>query len=170
MCFGSLQVYAHQFDAGSNQLNNIGNVLNRYNPIMKPKEIRHRLAVYFLVIASLISGLYSFFINPPKLLVANDGAAQWETRMISVREHLPASVHEVGYISNSENPGSTIEEYLLTKYALIPVTVREGTNYEWVIGNFTQPGFQKILDAQIPAGYTLEKLGSGIYLIHRSRP
>ena len=132
--------------------------------------IRHWLAGGFIIIASLGSGFYSFFINPPKILVTNDGAAQWEARMRSVREHLPASVVEVGYIADSENLGSKIEEFLLTKYALIPVVVRHGTDYEWIIGNFTQSGFRQIIDAQIPEGYTLDKLGAGIYLIHKPQP
>jgi hypothetical protein len=114
--------------------------------------------------------VYSFFIHPPKILVTNDGAAQWEARMQAARERLPESVHEIGYISGSENLGSMIEEYLLTKYFLIPIAVHQGTDYEWMIGNFTQPNVPEILDTQIQEGYTLEKLGSGIYLIHRSHP
>ena len=137
---------------------------------MKSTRIRHWLAVSFIIIASLGSGFYSFFINPAKVLVTNDGAVQWEARMQSVRERLPASVPEVGYLSDSENVGAKVEEYLLTKYALIPVAVHPGSDYEWVVGNFTQPGFQKIIDAQIPGEYTLEKLGAGIYLIHKSKP
>jgi hypothetical protein len=137
---------------------------------MKLTKTRHWLAVSFLIIASLGSGFYSFFINPPKVLITNDGAAKWEARMQSVRERLPESVREVGYISEAENTGAKVEEYLLTKYALIPVAVRHGTDYEWVIGNFTQPGFQQLIDAQIPGDYTLEKLGAGIYLIHQSKP
>jgi hypothetical protein len=137
---------------------------------MKSTRIRHWLAVSVIIIASLGSGFYTFFIDPPKVLITNDGAAQWEARMKSVREHLPASVPELGYISDSENVGAKVEEYLLTKYALIPVAVHPGPNYEWVIGNFTQPGFQQIIDAQISEDYTLEKLGAGIYLIHKSKP
>lgn len=137
---------------------------------MRLQKIRHWFAVGFLIITSLISGTYSFLIHPPKILTMNDGAAQWEARMQAVRDRLPDSVQEIGYISGSENLGSTIEEYLLTRYFLIPVAVHQGTDYEWIIGNFTQPNVKAILDTQIPEGYTLEKLGAGIYLIHRSLP
>jgi hypothetical protein len=137
---------------------------------MQLKRIRHWVAACLLIATSLISGIYSFFLNPPSILVNKDGAAQWEARMRSVREHLPGSVREVGYISDPENTGSIIEEYLLTKYALIPVAVRQGVQYEWIVGNFTQSNFQENLSTQIPEGYTVEKLGSGIYLIHRTRP
>lgn len=137
---------------------------------MQLKPARHWLAVCFIILVSLGSGIYSFFINPVRLLVANDGAAQWEARMELVRTRLPDSVREVGYISDTENIGAVIEEYLLTRYALIPIVVRQGVNHEWIIGNFTQPGFQTLLDAQIQQGYILEKLGFGIYLIHRANP
>ena len=134
------------------------------------RKIRHRLAVGFLIITSLISGVYSFYIHPPKLLVTNDGTVQWEARMQAVRERLPDSVQEIGYIAGSENLGSMIEEYRITKFFLIPIAVHQGTDYEWIIGNFTQPHVQEILDTQIPEGYTVEKLGAGVYLIHRCLP
>jgi hypothetical protein len=137
---------------------------------MRFKITRGWVAVCFLVGVSFVSGIDSFFFNPPKKLVTNDGTLQWEARMRAVRERLPASVREVGYISGSENLASTIQEYLLTKYALIPVVVRQGTDYEWIVANFTQTQLQPILDAKIPQGYTLEKLGAGIFLIHRNQP
>ena len=137
---------------------------------MRLPKIRHWFAVGFLIFTSLISGTYSFLIHPPKILATNDGAAQWEARMQAVRDRLPDSVQEIGYIAGPENLGSMIEEYLLTKYFLIPVAVHQGTDDEWIIGNFTQSNVQEILDAQIPEDYTLEELGAGIYLIHRSRP
>lgn len=90
--------------------------------------------------------------------------------MNAVREQLPKSVREIGYISDSENLGSMIEEYVLTKYALIPIGVHRGTEYDWILGNFTEKDIQEVLDAQIPGSYDLKKFGSGIYLIHRSRP
>lgn len=131
---------------------------------------KHWLAVIFLILSSLVSGYYSFFIKPPGILVNNDGAAQWEARMNALREQLPESVREVGYVSDSENPGSMIEEYVLTKYALIPIAVRHGTQYEWIVGNFTEEDIRTVLDAQISGSYDLKKFGSGIYLIHRSHP
>jgi hypothetical protein len=119
-------------------------------------------------VTSLVSGVYSFFIHPPKLLVNKDGTVQWENRMQAVRERLPATVREIGYVSDSENVGSMVQEFVLTQYALIPVVVRRGTEYEWIVGNFTQPGFEALLAGEIPGDYTIEKLGAGIYLIHRS--
>jgi hypothetical protein len=133
---------------------------------MKVELIRHRLAVALLVIATLISGYYSLFVTPSIELIREDGAAKWEERMQAVHRTLPVSVREVGYISDPEMTAQ-VQEYSLTKYALAPVVVRQGVDYEWLIGNFTQPGFEDFIQAQIPAGYSIQKLGAGIYLIHR---
>lgn len=137
---------------------------------MKFKLISQWFAVCFLVTTSIFSGVYAYLINPPHYLVNNDGAVEWESRMLPIRKRLPVSTQEIGYISDKENLGSTNQEYLLTKYALIPIAVRRGTDHEWIIGNFTQPDFRKVLDAQIAEGYELEKFGFGIYLIHRLSP
>jgi hypothetical protein len=48
--------------------------------------------------------------------------------------------------------------------------VRRGLNYEWVIGNFTNPNFQEFLDERLSSGYELKSMGFGIYLIHVEKP
>jgi hypothetical protein len=134
---------------------------------MKAVSTRHRLAVGLLVIATLISGYYSLFVTPSIELIRADGAAKWEERMQAVHKALPASVREVGYISEPELLAAQVQEYFLTKYALAPVVVRQGVDYEWIIGNFTKTGVEDSIKAQIPFGYSVQKLGAGIYLIHR---
>jgi len=136
---------------------------------MRFQALRQWAAVLFVVLTSLVSGYYSFFVNPPKVLIQKDGAANWEERMQPIREHLPATIREVGYVSDLEDT-ALIQEYSLTRYALAPVVVRTGVEFEWIIGNFTQLGFESILNEQIPSGYAIEKLGFGIYLIHRILP
>jgi hypothetical protein len=133
---------------------------------MKVQLIRHRIAVVILVLVTLLSGYYSLFINPSIELIRDDGAAKWEERMQAVRKVLPSSVRDVGYISDPELTAQ-VQEYFLTKYALAPVVVRPGVDHEWIIGNFTQPGFEDSVKEQISSGYTIQKLGAGIYLIHR---
>ena len=134
---------------------------------MKAGSIRQWLALSLLVLATLLSGYYSLFVNPSIELTKDDGAAKWEERMQAVRQSLPTSVREIGYIADSELTAQ-VQEYFLTKYALAPVVVRQGVEYDWIIGNFTQPGFEDIIKAQIPSGYSIRKLGAGIYLIHRT--
>lgn len=131
--------------------------------------LRQRLAVIFLVAATLLSGYYSFFRDPPRHLTRDDGVAKWEERMQPVRSALPPEIREVGYISDNENT-ALVQEYSLTRFALAPVVVRRSVDHEWIIGNFTDPGLEDILNTQISAEYTVQKFGAGIYLIHRSPP
>lgn len=102
-------------------------------------------------------------------MTQENNVAKWEERMKPVLLALPTSVHEVGYISDNES-SAIIQEYMLTKYALVPVVVRQGVKHEWIVGNFTQPGFEKILDKKISTSYTIKKFGAGIYLIQRVLP
>jgi hypothetical protein len=132
-------------------------------------SLRQWAAVLCIVFASLFSGYYSFFIRPQRVLVQEDGAAKWEQRMLPIRAALPPTVQEVGYIADPEVT-ALVQEYSLTRYALVPVVVHQGVDYEWIVGNFTQPEFEGILQAQIPSGYTIEAFGAGIYLIHRTFP
>jgi hypothetical protein len=136
---------------------------------MKLEPLRHRLAVILLVAATLFSGYYSYFMDPPRHLVRESGAAKWEERMQPARNALPPGVRQVGYISDNENT-ALVQEYSLTRYALAPVVVHQNVDHEWIIGNFTDPGFEEILDAQISSEYTVQKFGAGIYLIHRTLP
>jgi hypothetical protein len=136
---------------------------------MLTRSPKHWFAVGFTVIAVLFSEYYSFFVKPPKVLVQDDGVAKWEERMKPVRENLPRSVREVGYFSDND-PVAMVEEFSLTRYVLAPIVVRQSLNLEWIIGNSTQPGFQSILGEKIPSGFTIKKLGAGIYLIHRTLP
>lgn len=129
-----------------------------------------QFAFYFLVAISMFSGIYTYLVKPSHYLVNSDGASEWEARMQPIRERLPESVKEIGYVSDTEHIGSTIEEFLLTKYALIPIAVRRGADHEWIIGNFTKPDFREILNDQITDGYDLEYFGFGIYLVHRLHP
>ncbi len=136
---------------------------------MRTKFRRQWLAVCFIVIAAFFSEYYSFFVKPSPELRRDDGVAKWEQRMKPVREDLPASVYEVGYVSDKQSAGF-LEEYVLTKYALAPIIVRQSVDFEWIIGNFTQPGFEAILDQKISSEFMIKKFGAGIYLIHRTAP
>jgi hypothetical protein len=115
------------------------------------------------------SEYYSFFVSPSRELIQKDDAAKWEERMKAVRENLPASVRQVGYVSDND-PVAMIEEYSLTRYALAPIVVRQSVNLEWIVGNSAQPDFESILGEKITSSFTVKKLGAGIYLIHRSLP
>lgn len=73
---------------------------------------------------------------------ASEPVAEWERRMAPLRAALPIAKGFVGYVSDSgvacfdcTNPDDQIE-YALTQYALSPIILNKGTNYEWIVGNF----------------------------------
>ncbi len=144
---------------------------------MLTKEKRILLAIV-LTVVSLLSGLYGFFVKPPLELTRDSGAQNWETRMKPVKQALPTEVKTVGYVSDldlidnptRENFFAEIDEFSLTAYSMIPRMVRQGLNYEWIIGNFNKPEFRKYLDKNLPSGYELRDMGFGIYLIHVNTP
>ncbi len=98
--------------------------------------------------------------------------------MKPVKQALPTEVKTVGYVSDldlidnptRENFFAEIDEFSLTAYSMIPRMVRQGLNYEWIIGNFNKPEFRKYLDKNLPSGYELRDMGFGIYLIHVNTP
>jgi hypothetical protein len=52
---------------------------------------------------------------------------------------------------------------------MVPVVVVPGGKSEWIIGNFTNPAYKDILKENIKGSFTVEKLGYGIFLIHRGK-
>jgi len=99
----------------------------------------------------------------------------WEGRVVKILDYLPDNVTLVGYAADWDIPGVAYNpidqdaEYVITQYALAPIMVKPGLDHEWIIGNFTDPGFSVWLDEKITE-YEIESLGYGIYLIHRSSP
>jgi hypothetical protein len=104
-----------------------------------------------------------------------DAVTKWEKRVLPVLDHVPNSVTELGYVADWDLPHSDYDvvdqdnEYTLTQYALAPRSVQPGLDHEWIIGNFTQAGFQEWLDQNLSA-YEISEIGFGIYIIHRTAP
>lgn len=138
-----------------------------------------RLFIGFsLSVISLVSGLHSFFVEPSLVLVRNSGVQSWEARMKPVKLALPKDVQELGYVSDLDlliNPTqeqlfTEVDEFPLTMYSMTPRNVQQGLGFEWIIGNFTKPGFKDYLDTNLPNGYELQSMGFGIYLIRNNAP
>lgn len=104
-----------------------------------------------------------------------DPVSKWEKRVRVVLDHVPSEVTSFGYVADWDIPNSGYDlidqdnEYTLTQYALAPRIVQPGLDHEWIIGNFTQPGFQDWLDQNL-GSYKIKEMGFGIYLIHRTSP
>ena len=133
---------------------------------------------FALSVVSLLSGFYGFFIKPSPVFMMNSGAQAWEARMKPVKLALPKDVQELGYVSDLDlliNPTqeqlfTEVDEFPLTMYSMTPRNVQHGLGFEWIIGNFTQPGFKDYLDTNLPKGYELQSMGFGIYLIRNNAP
>lgn len=106
---------------------------------------------------------------------ASEPVADWEQRMAPLKRALPISRGFVGYVSDSSvacfdclNIDDQIE-FTLTQYALAPIIVNKGIDYEWVIGNFgkgTYPAWAQNYTGQ----FAVQHFPYGIYLLHRLHP
>lgn len=142
------------------------------------KNKKRLLFGFALSVVSLLSGFYSFFIKPSPVFMMNSGAQAWEARMKPVKLALPKDVQELGYVSDLDlliNPTqgqlfTEVDEFPLTMYSMTPRSVQHGLGFEWIIGNFTKPGFKDYLDMNLPNGYELQSMGFGIYLIRNNAP
>jgi len=100
---------------------------------------------------------------------------KWAKRIKSVSANLPDDVRVVGYVSDWDIPGALYDpidqdaEYMLAQYTLAPLVVQPGLGHEWILGNFTTPGFTNWLDDNL-SSYELTPLQYGLYLIHRNIP
>ena len=152
-----------------------------------------RFSIIVLITMSLSFSAYRLFTlaqswNPS--FVEKNEVVIWENRLHSVKEELPAGVKREGYLSEWDFPetqlppglernGYTTEwdlppqyrqvgalnEFRLTKYALAPIIVERGSDYDWILGNFSESRFKPWLQDTI-GKYEIKKIG-GIYLIHR---
>jgi hypothetical protein len=105
---------------------------------------------------------------------ASEPVAEWERRMAPLKAALPIARGFVGYVSDSAvacfdcaNVDDQIE-YTLTQYALAPMIVNKGTNYEWIVGNFGKGTFTAWVQSH-PGNYKLVRFPYGIYLIHNQQ-
>jgi len=103
-----------------------------------------------------------------------EAAISWDARMQSVIAALPSDVRVVGYLEaadlDASVPRQDVAEFYLTQYALAPVVLKDGADYDWIVGNFgaelQKTELPSILDRML-VSYSLQDLGFGIYLIHR---
>ncbi len=156
--------------------------------------ILRRIFVIALLAASLWFGASRLFMLMkgwnPQAAETNE-VSIWENHLHSVKQELPVGVDHVGYLAEWDFPdhqlppglertGYTTEwdlpvayrdidalnEFRLTKYVLAPIIVDRGSNYNWIIGNFSQQKFKPWLHDTI-GSYEIKEIGWGIYLIHR---
>lgn len=111
--------------------------------------------------------------RPQQNPASDDAVSKWEKRIKPVLKRVPDNTEIFGYVADWDLPNAQYNlvdqetEYTLTQYALAPRAVQPGLDHEWIIGNFTKPGFEDWLDQNLPA-YEVDEIGFGIYLIHRN--
>lgn len=130
----------------------------------------HLLAAFCLVTAwlGLLEGPTP--ISAPR--TEDYPVSSWDERMREVRAALPADVSAAGYVERSYITGGQVwldqAEFAMTQYGLAPVVLRLGTDQTWIVGRFglpiTERQIKRRLDAELE-DYTIQRFGSGIYLI-----
>lgn len=101
---------------------------------------------------------------------SSDMVSKWDERIQTLRQALPPGTTHVGYLNSSTIDKSTAafdgEELFLMQYSIAPVILEVGTGHPWIIGNFNKDTkFRPWLNTVIKK-YTVQNLGSGLYLIH----
>lgn len=144
----------------------------------RPLGVLRLLAALALALFSLwvlLGGVTSLRADWDPRAPFNNPVDKWAERLKPIPALLPAGVETLGYLADWDIPGQTFDpvdqdaEYMLTQYSLAPLRVVPGADHEWIIGNFTAPGFESFLDRTLPA-YEIRSLKLGIYLIHRTSP
>ena len=106
------------------------------------------LSVIALALFALFSNLklfeQEFNINQDN--IGLDSVSMYEEKIKGVRKILPA-YGVIGYVTEREYKGGALSAdeammYFLTQYVLSPVIVVNGTEYDFVIGNFYKTGVQ----------------------------
>jgi hypothetical protein len=135
-----------------------------------------KLAVGVLALGSIVLGalfLYESIQRWNPEFISNDMVYSWDRRFQQMRLDLPADAKIVGYVGDWDIlPAEEYyyageeTEYVLTQYALSPVIVQRGDDYEWVIANLTPKAYDIWIKRQ-PKDMKVIDYGLRIFLIHR---
>jgi hypothetical protein len=131
-----------------------------------------RAVIVLLVAASLYASVQNMISTRELGSVNDDPVADWEKRFAPLIEQIPFQRGVVGYISDSEIPGSTYDaandegEYVLTQYVLAPVVIQRGTAQEWNIANLDKTAYELWSKAN-GTRFQVTAFKGGLYLLHR---
>ncbi|MBI3165333.1 MAG: hypothetical protein HYZ24_11680 [Chloroflexi bacterium] len=136
-------------------------------------SLMRRFTPLFLAALFLAFGIYHFALtyssgewkNPSGEMVT-----KWEDRLQVLREAIPSEVRVAGYVDDSFLSGDPsqvdVNEFQLMQYSVAPVAIQYGTDYEWIIGNFSDDEVLETRLAEALGAYELQGFGFGLYLIH----
>lgn len=142
---------------------------------MKAIVVLQRIVISILILSSIYQSVL-YLLSTNKLgSLENDPVTIWNAKFAKIKKALPAETKTVGYLADWDIPDSDYynadlyNEYVLTQYALAPIIVVRGSNYEWVIGNLTPEGYQ-IWRKTTQEKYDVVFSKYGLYLFHRIEP
>ncbi len=131
-----------------------------------------RGALALLVLASLVASLQNLVSTRDLGSVTDDPVADWEKRFTPIKQQLPFQRGLMGYISDSDVPGSSYDaandegEYVLTQYVLAPIIIKRGTAQEWNIANLDRQAFD-LWNKSNGSKFQVTAFKGGLYLLHR---
>lgn len=133
--------------------------------------IRKHAPLVFAAI-SIAFAVYQFTLGFSSGMWRNSSeemVSKWEDRVQALREALPSSVSQVGYVDDAALSGDPsqldVNEFQLMQYSVAPVAIQSGINHEWIIGNFSDDeNLETWLAGQLGA-YEIQGFGFGLYLI-----
>lgn len=135
-----------------------------------------KLAVIGLVIVFVGTGFWHLIQTAQSWnsdFIADDMVTHWDKRMQPIRNDLPKGIKIIGYVGDWDIlPADEYyyageeTEYILTQYALSPVIVQRGDQYEWVIANLTSKAYDIWIKTE-PADIKVVDYGLRIFLVHK---
>ncbi len=138
------------------------------------KDRRSQLLKILVILTAFYSigtGLFNFYnLLQEYSLDKQDDVVKWESRMIDLKEAIPADQKVVGYISDWDRQGYDKDvyiEFVLTTYSLAPRLLVRNFESEWIIANSTDAQFIDWFKDQTKRPFTFQEFGNGIYLIHQ---
>ena len=132
-----------------------------------------RALLLLMLAASLAASVGNLDSTKALGSIADDPVADWEQRFAAVKARLPFQRGFVGYISDSDVPGTSFDpandegEYVLTQYAMAPVILVRGTTEEWSIANLSTGAYQT-WSASNSRSFDVTSLRHGLFLLHRN--
>lgn len=126
----------------------------------------------FISLGSLYASSWNLVATRELGSIVEDPVAEWQARFEAIKDQIPFQRGVVGYISDASVPGIEYDaaneegEYVLTQYAMAPIIIVKGTDYEWNIGNLSSQGYET-WSAENAGTFEAIPLKGGLYLLHR---
>jgi len=143
-----------------------------------PKAVLQKTLIALLVLVSLISSLQVLLETQARWRTqagASEPVSEWEARLARLRAAIPLQNGTIGYVGEwdvqamdpDSGPYADQEtEYILTQYALAPLILKRGADFEWVVANLS-PSTYKTWRTSLAGEYKVLEFGWDLHLIHR---